>query len=69
MSLFSPRSKKRGRAVTPKVVPSRVEVIQSVNGRFPVKMESMDGKILLVESEAQARFLKATDKAAIATSR
>lgn len=69
MSLIHPRAKKHGRVVPTKAVPARIEKIQPVKGRFPVKMDSMDGKVLLAESEEQARFLKATDEAVIATSR
>lgn len=69
MSLIHPRTRKRGGVIAPKAVPTRVETIEPVEGRFPVKMDSMDGKVLLAESEEQARFLKATDEAVIATSR
>jgi hypothetical protein len=69
MSLLHPRAKKQGRVVPAKAVPAHIEEIQPVKGRFPVKMDSMDGKVLLAESEEQARFLKATDEAVIATSR
>lgn len=69
MSLIHSRTRKRSGATTPKVVPTRAETIEPVEGRFPVRMESMDGKVLLAESEEQARFLQATDEAVIATSR
>jgi hypothetical protein len=69
MSLIHSRAKKSGRVIAAEAAPTRVEAIQPVKGRFPVKMDSMDGKVLLAESEEQARFLKATDEAVIATSR